>query len=1195
MRHTLTFIILFTCIGFLSAQTPKSFPEEPGEFIRALTGYMTTSNKSSVQTAANQLEQVFSGLSGPQQQIVISTGNEMIKKKSRISPHLEDFARGVIASDKASSEINQTEELKLYEALAKAAKPGSFKKISTLADYMTDFHEKKVLYQTTAKTWLHDEAAYVVGMQGEKPFIQIDDLTLTGMTKKDTLKIYNTAGRYYPLDGKWLGLKGKIDWSRAGYDGNNVYAEFAKYSISMKIGSIKVDSAMLTFKPYLDRQIKGKLYDELLSVKPKGTFRFPKFSSTERNLTLKELSDDVEYTGGVSLEGQIMLGVGDDRDPAKIKIQSGGKTLAIVKSRRFEIDNKNKEIASASAAVRLNITALDSITHPAARFEYNMTDRLLKTGRGEGSVSLVPFQSPYHQMALGVNQLEWQLDSTVIKMNTITNYKQIPVFFESYDYYEVGAEEKFASFANENPLKVIARFVDSYMSNRLSAEDIAMTLGSDVNSASRIFNRFMEEGFIYYDKVTKDIIVYDKALNYVQAGEGYIDYDDIRLISAKQGSNGHIDLSTMEITVKGIEAMQLCKKYSVNVFPNGEEIRIGKNRNISFDGLVQVGGLDFKGRGMTFNYEDFKLDLDEVDSLNIFVEVEKPEEQKIVIKPIKTVLTNVSGAVFIDDPNDKSGRMKTEGFPYFDCNKTAVVHFTDPTDSTILDEDRIYCEISPFKLDQIDHIKMEDLKFNSVANIGRIFKPFSTELTVQKDRTLGFSHDTGEEGVPLFDDKGVFYNTLVLNKNGLQGDGRLQYGQVVAEEGKYFFTSDSIFGGIGKLNILRNKGANSPAADIDSCTIVWYSLRDTMMIDPAKKSSARFFDGRMNYNGTITVAKNSVSGTDFVNWNDANISASQLYFTYDGLTADNAKVRINNENKDSLFVGHNLKLNGLHDKDELEVELIKDSVRSVLPVIGYLARINRFDYKGVDGKIKFEGGRFAGIRQGQDSVILTPERMTYDLVSGEMYAGDIEFLDIADSRIIPDGNRIALNADGGLTTLTNAQLILNRDEKFHLIKNATIEVMNAETFKGNGKYVYTNSLGQETEINIPDFGVKTDGEGGKKKNSGERYSYARGQIEENEKFMLENVLFYKGNVLMDAKSPDISFDGFAKLDVRNVITDWFALKQNIDPNNAIISLDSLKNEQKQNLHSGIFMSPDLVQLYPAVISPKQSKNDHNNF
>ena len=91
---------------------------------------------------------------------------------------------------------------------------------------------------------------------------------------------------------------------------------------------------------------------------------------------------------------------------------------------------------------------------------------------------------------------------------------------------------------------------------------------------------------------------------------------------------------------------------------------VGKNRAISFDGVVKAGLFTIYGKQFSFNYDTFYLHLEKIDSIRIAVETdEKDAFGRPIIKVIDNIIQLASANLYIDDPKNKSGLKKPAAVP----------------------------------------------------------------------------------------------------------------------------------------------------------------------------------------------------------------------------------------------------------------------------------------------------------------------------------------------------------------------------------------------------------------------------------------------------------------------------------------------------------------------------------------------------
>ncbi len=76
----------------------------------------------------------------------------------------------------------------------------------------------------------------------------------------------------------------------------------------------------------------------------------------------------------------------------------------------------------------------------------------------------------------------------------------------------------------------------------------------------------------------------------------------------------------MVLLVNGVRGVLLSDSQKVAIYPYNRQLTIGKNRDISFDGVVEAGLFTVFGHKFSFSYDTFKIRLQKIDSIKISVE-----------------------------------------------------------------------------------------------------------------------------------------------------------------------------------------------------------------------------------------------------------------------------------------------------------------------------------------------------------------------------------------------------------------------------------------------------------------------------------------------------------------------------------------------------------------------------------------------
>ncbi|MEZ5023414.1 MAG: hypothetical protein R2728_09165 [Chitinophagales bacterium] len=1204
MRHSLLSLIFLFSVATVFAQTPKSFSDDDAAFITEFSAYVQKSKRAESIAAETAFVETYNGLSGEMKSTVKTTANLMLTKKVRNYPVFGDYAAIVSLITAKSGEVPQ-DHIVILKELIDAAEVSSYKQFENYIEYLPALFNERSLFQTKTKNWVYSEGAtYKSKVEDGQAVLEFSGIDLMGMSRSDTITIFKTSGKCYPTAEKWVGNKGQLYFTDAGWSESEVTVDLSDYMLDLDKTDFSFDSVMLTFPKHIDGKIMGSMSEKLYTSKPQS-ITYPQFYSYDLDLAIKNIDERVTTSGGLKLIGDRMAIYGTDEKTAHVILSTNGKKQAVAMAPNFTIRRDKNEIYADNAEVVIYMKK-DSLFHPAVIFKYLMDPNIMQLDRAEGIYVNTPYESPYHQMTIELNSLQWNLDSTNIQLKTVDQYTGKPVLFTSYDHYVPQGELRYLTLSGRNPLQMLRDLSNSYGTDYLSGHDLAGQLGYPLKEVESIIYKLAKDGFVFYNPATKDMRVNYKVHHYMDAGKGDIDYDHLQFESASKGSSRNGVLSTDSQTIKlfGIDEFSLSVPKQVKVKPRNHEMVLMADRDMQLEGTLTAGKLTFKGEGIHFVYQDFKADMESVDSLIIFVRGEENELGEAKDVPLKTVISDIKGTLFIDSPGNKSGINDYKEYPYFESYDTAYVYFDDAKDSTTFPRDKFYFQVFPFTLDSIVNTITDSIYFAGRLVSNDIFNPFVTKLTTQPDLTLGIDENTPKEGLDVYKSSGKFYNNLKLLKVGLRGNGKLEYKQATLESKEFEFYEDSLYAQLDTLNIKESVSEDVPQATIGKAKVYWMPYADTMLIngdgDFSLYNTKLGFTGNFLYTGGVLNGISDSATLSKLTFDDAVMEASDVIFNKDHFTTTNGKLEIKAADQTTQIAAGTF---GVADvdfsKNVLSVQNEADSFILKIPSNQLLTNIMDYEWDMTSDQIKFvnsEGGEqyFQSTLPVYDSLKFFAQSAVLKSKEGILVASQVNDIGLADSRVIPPGKTLTILPGGTFEPMKNATLVMNKEQEFHTLDKVDLVVRSRNDFSGTGNFKYVGNTGKEYDVYIDEIKVKADTIGRSKKKVDLAYSVeARGAISEEDQFRLDEQLLYKGNMFLSSKQNDIEFDGFARLDLKqNEDPSWFNLSQAIDPDNFSIGLDSLKNESRQEVVTGIYVSPSELEIYSAIMEPSRSVRDN---
>jgi len=178
-----------------------------------------------------------------------------------------------------------------------------------------------------------------------------------------------------------------------------------------------------------------------------------------------------------------------------------------------------------------------------------------------------------------------------------------------------------------HPLNRITKFSEYFYSQTFPVAEFARWLNKPVESVTGMCIDLANKGFIFYDRTNNEITIKKKTKDFLDSYAKRKDYDIINIVSQTKSPNDNaiLDLKTYNLTVNGVQGVFLSDSQRVAIYPYNQQLVIGKNRNIEFDGVVSAGLFTVYGHEFAFSYDTFKIKLQKIDSIKIAVETEKKD------------------------------------------------------------------------------------------------------------------------------------------------------------------------------------------------------------------------------------------------------------------------------------------------------------------------------------------------------------------------------------------------------------------------------------------------------------------------------------------------------------------------------------------------------------------------------------------
>jgi hypothetical protein len=776
------------------------------------------------------------------------------------------------------------------------------------------------------------------------------------------------------------------------------------------------------------------------------------------------------------------------------------------------------------------------------------------------------------------------------------------VEFESVDRYLQQKFESMQGIDAIHPLFLVNNYVKAKQEEKFFVEDFARFSKFPMVQMQHYLIQLANDGFIFYDFGEERITVLPKLYNYINAASEIGDYDVITfssLISEKYGgnhiTNAALNIATKDLSILGIDSIILSSARGVRLYPNKGRVVLKKNRDFIFNGQVSAGNgrLNLFGRDFKFNYNEFKLDLPQIDYSQFSV----PKKDKYGFEeliPIKTLIEAVSGDLSIDDPTNKSG-VSRDSFPEYPIFRSSEYSYAYYDNKSIHDgvysREKFSFHLEPFDIDSLDTFKAEGLWFAGVFESAGIFPTFDDTLRLQDDYSLGFTRKTPSEGFDIYGGKAKYKNEINLSHEGLKGSGEFEYITSQASSEEIFFFPDST-NFHTQLFALSEVSIGIEFPDVKNTeTYAHFEPYNDRLEVCQTKDEFEFYHNQATFKGDLLLQPIALSGGGLMSLDKANVDAEVFTFNANWFGSEDANLQVFDDSKNTAIKANNL-------RSHIDLALREGFFSSngsnsfvEFPANKYISYIDKLRWD-MDDELFTLGDeaasvgnltKFISYHPHQDSLSFESRTASYSLKDYIINTKGVDKILVADAIIVPDSGVVIVAKNAVIKTLSNARILADDLTEYHIFTNAIVDIKTAHKYTASGNYTYKDAMRNEQQIFFKDIKVNTD-----------TITIARGDVATDKVFHIDSKFDFKGSVHLISNQRNLTFDGFFKINHNCdlIEKEWVKFESKVDPKNINIILSSnLLNDKNEKLYSGIMMRQDTFSVYSTFFNKKESVLD----
>ncbi len=1192
--------VLFSVI--VQAQTLREFTREKQAFYDELNNIMSDADKKEAKTF---MEDSFGPFwlnqdiyDSDQVQKIYDVGDAILKKRLRPFPFYKAFLTSLMSFPGSPQD---GEGFDIWAETIVSLQKGAKKDIEEYLTMSENLFLSNTFYASSSTEWKIDNAGWQFQFDGKDPSILIPNANLICNAKGDSSVIYATSGTYFPQVEKFKGRDGKITWERAALDPNETYAVIQNpYELNIRTSTYIIDSVQF-FNTFFSFPLLGMLEDKILANVTAEKATFPQFSSYEKRLSIPNIVDKVDYNGGFRMEGANLQGYGSIDQPAQLTFKRENLAQLIAYSQFYSI--KPDRISSQDARIVILLNN-DSIVHPSLQLRFRNELRQLDLIRTDEGLSKSPYYDSYHKIDMYFESFNWNIDDPVMRMGNLPGSSETRAAFESSSFFKMLRYTSLQGMDRINPLYAISRYAKQVNSDFLDAEGLAYSLGFRLDDYVPRLVDLTNKGFISYDIPSQSVEVRQKLFDYIQAAAGNIDYDVIIFNSdVRTGNNAELNLINLDLVLKGVDQILLSDSQNVAIYPKNGEVNLRKNRNFNFGGVIRSGRFEFYGQEYAFDYDKFQIDLIAVDSCQLYVEDFSPDSK--ALRRVRNVIEGIGGTLQIDNPFNKSGLQEefTE-YPVLTSDKDSYVYYDNgDIQQGVYERDKVFFELEPFVLDSLDNFATEEVAFQGRFVSGGILPELNEPLRIQEDYSLGFIRSTPPEGLPLYADKAVFKNDIILSYDGLQGHGDLEYLTSVSSSDKFTFFPDSTRGiTTAFVNTKQSGPPEIPEAHASAVDLAFYPADDKLTAG-VLKTPISMFDGQATAEkGRVDLQPDGLTGSGIVGFSGAELEASLIDYNLNAFTSDTAEFRLLAMSEANLaFKTDNVNASIDFDERLGEFKSNGDETKVEFPVNDYICFMDEFKWYMdkndielqtsrqmatdfvIDTELNMNRSNFFSVKEGQDSLNFMSPKAVYDLDSYTIRANDIPWIRVADAKITPDSGKVVIRRRAKMDPLKDATVLVNYVTQYHTINQASVTISSRFDYVGSGEYIYLDENKQPNLIQIHTIEVDSS-----------LQTIGTGKITEADKFYLSPHFEYQGDVKLTANNKFLTFKGSTRIihSCDKLERNWMSFTSSIDPDDVQIPVDTILVDDRGNqIDVGMKLERDPYTIYGTFLSASIDEAD----
>lgn len=1012
--------------------------------------------------------------------------------------------------------LNKNKNKNYFDNLLKIINKKSFIEKSTHKIYFSSIFKIEIDDFSSSNLFNVDLSAFGTLL------LKFNNVDINYVTEFADFNLEKATVKFYPDLGIIEGTNGKI------YSDNNlsyltnINFNLSSFSIDLGKGIILSKEAYLNAKE--QKNVKG-IFEFIPPKSSPSSLNTFKFTSSTSDIII--LSDkQIKITGGIEIEGDKLLTRSQNDESSNLSINLPKGKKINLRSKSFDLSGT--KIKSLDTYF-VFYDEKDSLYHPSLEFLFDFQTKKIEVLNLKGALKSTPFYSSYFKVEIYADFLNYTLNENSILMGMIIAPHQRPLSVFSMNYFSNRVLNELSDLNGINILKAVYTYFSRIKRKDFYIGDIADYFKTKVGLIEGGILSLWRNGFVSYDRDRGLIEVLPKIRHYFMSHIKKSDFDEYTFNSLSPNSNNlKYDILNKEMLFEGVDKITLSKKNNIVLYPKLGKSILKKNRELKLLGNISVGSFDFRGVDLLFNYDEYKLDLIEIDTLKMLSKKNEIDSYNY--------LFNIGGNLFINHPKNKSSKRSLPKFPSFISDKSTNIYFDLPDEYGEEYDSSFYFAINQFRIDSLDKSSLPKFEFPGTFYSNKIFKPIETKLVTMPDNSFGFDLLLDEEGLAAYDNKVNIYNRVLMDSTGLYSVGSFKYNTTMVFSNKTRLFPDSIIGYSEKAFMYSGKSLGKdfeyPDMELENFNYHYSNIKkDYLKFNYDSLSAPLFtaFDNKVLIYGNLNISSDSVFSDGKLDINNSTFLSNKFNFYSGAINSKYTDVELNHRGYDSpILISSNVSL--FYDIKNKIYDIDNDFYGDFsLPYFHAKTSLNSVKWSVTENTIEFSNRENASAMSSVQSInkkfldwSFPVEKANIDLNEKVLTLNGVNELQISDAYIIPNLETVSIREDFAIDELLMSELILDTLNEFHKFVDANIKVESKNKFVGKGIYEYINFNEDTFKIPFSEFELRDmEDESGNVKLA----TFSSGFVDKSNPILMEPGFNFFGNIELFSSNEQLLFKG----------------------------------------------------------------------